>query len=261
MGFARRGAWVGAMGMALSLAATLAPDARAAGCVSNASCGGTPPTPVCDVDSGDCVACAGDYAQGAPLTCPNPDFPACQTSGALTGACTQCSAAYPLLCNPESTPVCQPSGWCGCAADEECPPADFCDTSIGPAGFCRPGGPVDAGADSGEASAEASAGPDASDAADAGDSSPDASAGDGGGDASFDAGAVAPDAAPGCDAGACGPDAGVPAGGVDGGLTSADYLGGGGPACSVVDVAARASGVAAWSLVGLALLLRVARRS
>src|SRR5204863_271304 len=86
-----------------------------------------------------CVACSTD---GVP-SCPDPDRPACQRSGALRGACTECSASNAALCGGVK-PVCVPDlGVCGCAGpsdDPSCRAADSgltCSRDCGGAPFGR----------------------------------------------------------------------------------------------------------------------------
>src|SRR5215472_3518249 len=116
----------GLAGAGLVLAFTV--ERAAWACVTNLDCIGTPASPVCNTGTGQCVACQGDYSTKSPgpLMCPNPAFPACNTSGPLAGQCTQCSPANPSICSPENLPVCQPSGWCGCTIDSDCTQGKHC---------------------------------------------------------------------------------------------------------------------------------------
>lgn len=103
-------------------------------CLSDADCGGN--TPVCNA-SNDCVGCSSDAdCAGTPLT------PACQLTGALDGACTECSANNDDLCGG-SNPICvEAVGECGCIdtdGDSECGGPNSGVVCNGPAGSCVPG--------------------------------------------------------------------------------------------------------------------------
>ncbi len=77
-------------------------------CASSLDCSGT--TPVCDTTT-ICVACNGDFgSSGHTRPCPLSSTPACNTSGALTGACTQCSSGNTSLC--VAPDQCHQSGTC-----------------------------------------------------------------------------------------------------------------------------------------------------
>jgi uncharacterized repeat protein (TIGR01451 family)/MYXO-CTERM domain-containing protein len=84
-------------------------------CLDNSTCAG--PTPFCNLATHTCVPCSGD---GAP-SCTDPNRPACQTSGPLSGSCTQCSATNTTLCTG-ATPVCLLSdGVCvQCVSNAQC---------------------------------------------------------------------------------------------------------------------------------------------
>jgi len=78
---------------------------------------------------------------GAP-SCPDPERPACQRSGALRGACTECTSTNSVLCGGVK-PVCVADlGVCGCAGatdDRSCGAADSGLICSGPGGLCVPG--------------------------------------------------------------------------------------------------------------------------
>jgi MYXO-CTERM domain-containing protein len=105
-----------------------------AACLDDSHCSGV--TPVCSKTTRTCVACTTD---GAP-SCPDPERPACQRSGPLRGACTECTSTNGTLCGGVK-PVCLPDlGICGCAADDRaCGAADSGLVCSGPGGVCVPG--------------------------------------------------------------------------------------------------------------------------
>ena len=102
-------------------------------CLLDANCSGT--TPVCDANN-VCVPCASD------ADCNNPVAPACQTSGALFGACTECSATNDGLCILNKPDCLTTIGICGCTdtdGDSECGGANSGVICSGPVGTCVPG--------------------------------------------------------------------------------------------------------------------------
>jgi uncharacterized repeat protein (TIGR01451 family) len=106
------------------------------GCESDADCGGV--TPVCSTTTHTCGPCTAD---GAP-SCPDPSRPACQTSGPLTGACTECSPTNAGRCGG-AKPECLPAtGLCGCSGAADDPACGGPTSGIicsGPNGVCTPG--------------------------------------------------------------------------------------------------------------------------
>jgi hypothetical protein len=106
------------------------------GCLANADCGGT--TPVCSGTTNTCVGCAAD---GAP-SCPDPAHPACQKTGPLAGACTECSSTSAALCGGPQPQCLGATGLCGCAGaagDPACGAANSGLVCSGPNGFCVAG--------------------------------------------------------------------------------------------------------------------------
>ena len=107
-----------------------------AGCLSDADCGGV--TPNCSATTHSCTPCTAD---GAP-SCPNPNRPACQQTGPLAGACTECTPTNAGLC-VGAKPQCLPdTGLCGCAgpsADNACGSSTSGLVCSGPNGICTPG--------------------------------------------------------------------------------------------------------------------------
>src|SRR5204862_103009 len=133
-----------------------------------------------------CVACVTD---GAP-SCRDPDRPACQRSGPLHGACTECTATNAVLCGGVK-PVCVSDlGICGCAGPSDdrscgasdsglicrgaggngCPTEQVCSSTTAQIGRCDAAPPPDGGADAGRDGSSADARPDgtATDAKEAG---------------------------------------------------------------------------------------------
>ncbi|HTB56634.1 MAG TPA: isopeptide-forming domain-containing fimbrial protein [Polyangia bacterium] len=102
------------------------------GCRTAADCGGV--TPVCSPTTHTCGPCTSD---GAP-SCPDPSRPACQASGSLAGACTECSPSNAGKCAGEK-PECLPTGLCGCDADPACGGPMSGMICSGPNGVCTPG--------------------------------------------------------------------------------------------------------------------------
>lgn len=108
-----------------------------AGCRTNADCAGL--RPICSTASRTCVPCASD------AECLERDAktPACNGSGPLAGACTECSASNKKLCLAPSKPECLTTlGLCGCDAldgDSECGDSMsglVCNAGVG---ICIPG--------------------------------------------------------------------------------------------------------------------------
>ncbi len=105
------------------------------GCRTAADCGGV--MPVCSTTTHTCGPCTSD---GAP-SCPDPSSPACQSSGPLAGACTECSPTNSSRCNDEK-PQCLPTGLCGCDGPDADPLCGGPMSGIicsGPNGVCTPG--------------------------------------------------------------------------------------------------------------------------
>jgi hypothetical protein len=102
-------------------------------CLGNADCGGT--TPVCSAATHACVPCTAD---GGP-SCPDPARPACQKTGPLAGACTECSATNATLCVGAQPQCGTATGLCGCSTDAACGGATSGLVCSGPNGFCTPG--------------------------------------------------------------------------------------------------------------------------
>lgn len=105
------------------------------GCRTSADCSGT--APVCTA-ANTCGPCTAD---GAP-SCPDPKLPACQKSGPLTGACTECSATNATLCTGARPQCLTDLGFCGCSdrdGDSECGGPMSGIICNGPAGACVPG--------------------------------------------------------------------------------------------------------------------------
>jgi uncharacterized repeat protein (TIGR01451 family) len=93
------------------------------GCTTDADCSGA--TPVCDATSKTCRACRMDS------DCTNPALPACQTAGALAGACGECSATNRTRCMG-ATPVCDAAAarCVECNTNADCPVArPVCETA------------------------------------------------------------------------------------------------------------------------------------
>jgi hypothetical protein len=75
--------------------------------------------PVCDTTRAQCVSCTSNNGV-AGFACPTTTAPVCQTSGSITGQCTQCSSANVGQCGGASTtPTCDATiGSCaGCTGD------------------------------------------------------------------------------------------------------------------------------------------------
>ena len=77
------------------------------------ACTGT--TPVCNTATDSCVACNGDFGSGQSHACLLSATPACITSGALSGSCTQCSSTNTSLC----------------VASDQCHQGGVCNTTTG----------------------------------------------------------------------------------------------------------------------------------
>lgn len=103
------------------------------GCLENAHCIGL--TPVCSAAK-SCAPCASD------ADCTDAAHPVCATSGALQGACVECSASSAALC-AGTKPLCiAEAGICGCTdvdGDSECGDAASGMICNGVAGTCVPG--------------------------------------------------------------------------------------------------------------------------
>jgi uncharacterized repeat protein (TIGR01451 family)/uncharacterized protein (TIGR03382 family) len=101
-------------------------------------------TPVCNVATGACQPCV----PAEPTTCPDPAKPVCQASGALAGACTECSAQSAALCTGNKPQCLADLGICGCSdldGDSECGSQTSGIICNGPAGICVPGCSLAAG--------------------------------------------------------------------------------------------------------------------
>ncbi|HVR64308.1 MAG TPA: hypothetical protein VMU50_20550 [Polyangia bacterium] len=106
------------------------------GCVTSSDCSG--PTPFCSAATHTCIPCTAD---GAP-SCADPARPYCQTTGALAGACTQCTAAHADLCGGAKPRCLTDLGICGCsnlAGDGDCGNKTSGLVCNGAAGICVPG--------------------------------------------------------------------------------------------------------------------------
>lgn len=108
-------------------------------CNTNTDCGSGTNTPICQAHV--CVACQNDFG-GTQPACYDPRFPACQKSGPLQGACSECSGTNASLCL-QPTPVCLTSvGVCGCLNNLECSPDGGTTTGLvctGTTPTCQPG--------------------------------------------------------------------------------------------------------------------------
>jgi uncharacterized repeat protein (TIGR01451 family)/MYXO-CTERM domain-containing protein len=106
------------------------------GCLANTDCSG--PTPFCSTATHACIPCTAD---GAP-SCADPARPYCQPSGALAGACTECTALHLQLCGAEKPACLVNVGLCGCSnviGDGDCGGKTSGLICNGPAGICVPG--------------------------------------------------------------------------------------------------------------------------
>ena len=101
-------------------------------CLDDSHCSGV--TPVCATATHTCVACTSDGPQ-----LPRPERPACQRTGPLRGACTECTRPTPP--GGGTKPCASDLGICGCAAvdDRQCGAADSGLICSGPGGLCVPG--------------------------------------------------------------------------------------------------------------------------
>lgn len=93
-------------------------------CLSNAECGGA--TPLCDSTTARCVSCAVDPARA----CVDSALPACRTTGPLAGRCAQCTTADTRACAPLGFVRCdEAAGACvECLSSADCSGArPFCD--------------------------------------------------------------------------------------------------------------------------------------
>jgi len=118
---------------------------RTASASPSGNCSGA--TPVCDVTIGVCkpqTPCDGNFGSGSTNACPLQTAPKCQTTGALTGVCTQCGDGVTNLCSG-GTPICNlTTGFCsactgdnGTAGAAACPSdKPVCNTTGGFAGQC-----------------------------------------------------------------------------------------------------------------------------
>lgn len=95
-------------------------------CTNDSDCLLSPILSKCDEVHGRCVApCVSDFVEVnlPPLACSDPDRPACQLSGLLTGKCTECSETNLSVCllYPDRPACVTASGFCGCNDDSDCP--------------------------------------------------------------------------------------------------------------------------------------------
>lgn len=103
-------------------------------CVTNADCGGT--SPICSPTTLTCGPCTRD------ADCTDPRFPACNTSGAIAGACTECSMTNATLCVGPKPQCVLSLGLCGCQdadGDSECGNMMSGIICNAPVGICVPG--------------------------------------------------------------------------------------------------------------------------
>lgn len=109
---------------------------RCVGCLSNNDCSG--PSPFCSPATRACSPCDTD----GPPSCSDPARPACQKSGMLSGACTECSAGNASRCMA-AKPICLAQlGLCGCTdtdGDSECGGPMSGVVCNGAVGQCIPG--------------------------------------------------------------------------------------------------------------------------
>lgn len=106
------------------------------GCITNADCGGA--APLCSPSTRTCVGCSGD---GAP-SCTDPERPVCQTTGAMAGACGECSATDSSRCGGAKPRCLTAYGLCGCSdanGDSDCGGASSGLICSGTVGICVPG--------------------------------------------------------------------------------------------------------------------------
>jgi MYXO-CTERM domain-containing protein len=113
---------------------------RCAECNTSAECSGN--RPVCEDHV--CVPCASDFGSAPPPLCPTAPLPACQATGLLSGACTECSATNETRCSGTKPKCITSVGICGCNSDADCGGANsgfICEGSppVCVPG-CRPGG-------------------------------------------------------------------------------------------------------------------------
>lgn len=103
----------------------------------NNACSGA--TPLCNTTNGTCSACNGNNGSGAALSCPQPTIPACNTSGALAGRCTECKPGLTNLCG-SNTPACSTTtGSCvACNGNNGAAVTAACPTAASP--LCNIGG-------------------------------------------------------------------------------------------------------------------------
>lgn len=104
-------------------------------CASSGDCADTPSTPICNLDTNQCVSCAA----AAPSACADvdPNRPFCD---APSGTCGACDLTNPQSC-PGEAPICDPVTLScrGCTEIRECLPhsGSACNPS---SGECLPGG-------------------------------------------------------------------------------------------------------------------------
>lgn len=103
------------------------------GCRSGADCAGQ--RPYCDPATHSCRACG----QAPTSVCSDPAAPACNRSGPLSGACSECSASDVSRC-AGARPLCDTTqGVCvGCRGNADCPrTAPVCDSRSRACGPCQ----------------------------------------------------------------------------------------------------------------------------
>jgi hypothetical protein len=101
---------------------------------ANASLNCANPTPICATTSGTCVACGGDLGGGG-AACYAASAPACQTTGARAGWCTQCKPSLTTLCTSATSPACEATtGTCAkCNGDNGSASTAVCPDTASPA--------------------------------------------------------------------------------------------------------------------------------
>jgi MYXO-CTERM domain-containing protein len=101
---------------------------------ANASLNCASTTPICNLTSGSCIACAADQGGGG-AACYASAAPACQTTGAIAGSCTQCKPSLTTLCTSTSQPACNATtGLCaGCNGDNGSNATAVCPSASSPA--------------------------------------------------------------------------------------------------------------------------------